>query len=132
MPTSSVSATSKPLTAPSKPLSASLGKPTVVPSSMSSSRPAGQTTNTTSAPAPPRPRLGSVPVNSTAATSVASNQVRSIGKLTAGSTTSQQQTSTTSRPKPLQPLALRVQHHLHPQQLQVLVLRQVQWVVLAS
>ena len=54
MPTSSVSVTSKPLTAPSKPLSASLGKPTVVPSSMSSSRPAGQTTNTTSAPAPPR------------------------------------------------------------------------------
>ena len=29
--------------------------------------------------------------------------MRSIGKLTAGSTTSQQQTSTTSRPKPLQP-----------------------------
>merc|ERR1719331_1429949 len=103
MPTSSVSVTSKPLTAPSKPLSASLGKPTVVPSSMSSSRPAGQTTSTTSALAPPRPRLGSAPVNSTAATSVASNQVRSIGKLTAGSTTSQQQPSTTSRPKPLQP-----------------------------
>merc|ERR1719430_1253177 len=96
MSTSSVSTASKPLTVPSKPLSSSLGKPTVVSSYMSSSRPAGQTTNTASAMAPPRPRLGSAPVISTAATSVTSNQVRSIG-----STTSQQQTSTTSRPKPL-------------------------------
>ena len=56
--TSSVSTTastnSRPLTAPSKPLSSSLGKPTVVPSSTSSSRPAGQTATTTNAMAPPR------------------------------------------------------------------------------
>merc|ERR1719209_2779901 len=104
MPTSSVSTTSKPLTVSTKPLSSSLGKPTVAPSSTASSRPAGQTTNSTSAMAPPRPRLGSAPVNSsTAATSIASNQVHGIGKLTAGSATSQQQTSTTSRPRPLQP-----------------------------
>ena len=54
MPTSSVSTTSKPLTVSTKPLSSSLGKPTVALSSTASSRPAGQTTNTTSAMAPPR------------------------------------------------------------------------------
>ena len=48
------STTSKALTAPSKPLSSSLGKPTVVPSSISSSRPGGQTATTASAMAPPR------------------------------------------------------------------------------